>query len=320
LFRGKSVLEVGSGTGILGISIAAALQKETQEEEKGEEEEEENEGPDRLADSVTRFVLTDFDGHHNLSLKCSGGGGGGDNDDDEDDDDNARAAPTGTVMSNLAYNVFLNCRHLMPCLKESGAGAGVGVGVGKKKKRVEVEVQTLDWVRPTEPLAWRPVRSTSTPAVADEEGGQGPCSKPDRSPDLELDIMSSTSWAAPTPVDVRPAQVVIGTELVYTPGSAHLLLSVLQRWLRKDEDNTDGEPSAFYLLQNTQRHDMSTFLSTAGEYGFDCTEVLPGTGTASKGPNSAGALLPEYFKGDGTIGPDEHGLYRMYMLRWKTLD
>jgi hypothetical protein len=98
---------------------------------------------------------------------------------------------------------------------------------------------------------------------------------------------------------------------VYTPGSAHLLLSVLQLWLKKEEDNSDGEPSAFYLLQNTQRHDMAAFLQLAGEYGFDCNEVA-GNGVAA-------ALLPEYFqaaRGDGTIGADEHGLYRMYKLTW----
>ena len=135
---GRAVLEVGAGTGLLGLSVAAAA------EARGG-------GGER-----TSLILTDFDGHH---VAGDGEGGAGDERD--------------TVMSNLAYNAWLNgrCRDGAPASSPA------------------VTVQTLDWGAPDRPLAWQ---------LAPGSGPVGPSAAP--------------RWAPPQPAEVRPADVVLGTE------------------------------------------------------------------------------------------------------------
>jgi hypothetical protein len=64
------------------------------------------------------------------------------------------------------------------------------------------------------------------------------------------------------------ADVIIGTELVYTAGSASLLCNTLRAWLRPS--------GVFFLLQAQNRVDMSRFEGLANESGFEVKEINVG--------------------------------------------
>ena len=110
----------------------------------------------------------------------------------------------------------------------------------------------------------------------------------------ESPVLPSSREAGPAGAAERPlADVIVGTELVYTAGSASLLCSALCTWLQRD--------GVFFLLQAQNRVDMSRFEGLANESGFQVEEI--DIGDAVQASDEMAAAAP--------------GSFRMIVVTWK---
>ena len=116
-----------------------------------------------------------------------------------------------------------------------------------------MSVSALDWAEPSAP------RAVWLPPAAEAAAGAGV---------------------------VTPADVIVGTELIYTIGSAALLCDTLRAWLKPS--------GVFYLLQAQNRVDMSRFEGLAAEAGFDVKEVE--LGEAVSASDEVAGATPGHFR------------------------
>jgi hypothetical protein len=128
----------------------------------------------------------------------------------------------------------------------------------------QLRVKALDWSAPsTVRNVWPPGSASSAPA----DGADG----------------------AAMPL----ADVIVGTELVYTAGSASLLCNTVRTWLRPG--------GVFFLLQAQNRVDMSRFEGLANESGLNVEEI--DVGEAVRASSEMASAAP--------------GAFRMIAVTWK---
>ena len=90
------------------------------------------------------------------------------------------------------------------------------------------------------------------------------------------------------------ADIIVGTELVYTAGSACLLCNTVRTWLSR-------QGGVFFLLQAQNRVDMSRFEGLANESGLHVDEI--DVGEAVRASDEVAAAAP--------------GAFRMIAVTWK---
>lgn len=139
--------------------------------------------------------------------------------------------PEDTVLHLLRDNLRTN----LPAVKLAGG---------------ELRLLELDWTAPDKPMEWSlegavdGVAAHTTPAA------------------------ESLATNSPRVGQVEPAELLIGTELVYTEGSAEALLGTVTTWLART-------PTAvFYLMQNLHRADWPAFVARLEEFGLEAETVV----------------------------------------------